>query len=83
MKPKISVDLTVVEASCTIKTCNRKDCRNQEHFCSSSIKIPIKDGLFLEINNTGKFESKSISWSKQGIRRGTLSIQLQNAKQVH
>lgn len=73
-----------MEAYCTVKTCNTVECENRDRLCSFDVTIPVKNGLFLEesTNDTGTFESRSIIWSQQGIRRGILSVQLQNSKQV-
>ena len=67
-----------METSCTVKICNTEDCENQEEL--HDIIIPIKDGLF---GNTTGILTNELIWSKQGIRQGTLSVQLQNSEQVY
>ena len=67
-----------METSCTVKICNTEDCKNQEEL--HDIIIPIKDGLF---GNTTGILTNELIWSKQGIRQGTLSVQLQNSEQVY
>ena len=83
LKPQNSIDVTAVETHCTVKTCDEGDCVDQGRLCSFGIKIPIKDGSFPEIEDGNNTESNSVIWSKQGIRQGTLSVQLQNSEQVY
>ena len=73
-----------METYCSVTTCNRENCGNQEQLCSFDITIPIKDGTFPMIeegNNTGNL-TKSVTWSQQGTQRGIVLVQLQNSKQV-
>ena len=83
-----------METYCTVNICNAKGCGYLGESCNTT--IPVKDGLFtdnedgntLNMNNetdnnsTDNCESKSVTWSPQGTRRGLLSIQLVNSRQV-
>ena len=51
LKPKDSIDVTTVEADCTVTTCNTEDCLKDGKSCSYDITIPIKNGLFPEAEN--------------------------------
>lgn len=67
---------------CTVNICDTEDCEYQKE--SHNITIPVEDGLFPRSDNTtGIFESRSVSWLQHGARRGIISVQLQNSKQVH
>ena len=67
-----------METYCTVKFCDTEDCENQKE--SHDIAISVKDGTFPD--DTGIFTNEAI-WALQGTRRGTLSVELQNTKQVH
>lgn len=85
-----------METYCTVNTCNAKNCRYLGESCNTT--IPVKDGAFIETeikdgnalntnnetdnNITDNCESKSVSWTPQGTRRGLLSVQLLNSREV-
>ena len=87
---KISaVKSSATSTKCVIKLCNtaKKKCgRNTK----CSIKLPLNNGKFIttlfnitDDNITDQCGSKAVTWSRQAKRRGTLSVRLQNAKQVY
>ena len=71
-----------------VKICNRDDCENQRE--SHNITIPVKKGLFpkndngviTNNNDTSECDPNSVTWAPEKLRRGTVSVQLLNSKQV-
>ena len=58
-----------------------KDCENQKE--SHNINIPLKHGFFPEESNTtSDLQSRSVTWSREGTRRGIVEVTLQNSGQV-
>ena len=93
LKPSSIYDVAG-QTYCAVNTCNVKNCKNMGESCN--ITIPVKDGLFPEIedgntlnmnnktdnNSIDSCESKSVIWTPQGTQRGLLSVQLVNSRQV-
>ena len=74
---------------CVIKLCNTAKPKCDRN-TKCSIKLPVNNGKFIttlfnitDDNITGQCGSKAVTWSRQARRRGTLSVKLQNAKQVY